>query len=93
MPDIPNVPDRVVPVDKESLVVVARNQLHLMYQNMRNDAENKANDEARRAPTNPSLRKSKVQHCSLCFSPFGRRSPCVSQGRRPTCRRPSSDLP
>lgn len=44
--------------------------LHLMYQNMRNEAEKKANDEDRRARTDPSLRslrKSKVQHCSLCF--------------------------
>lgn len=95
-PDIPSVPDGVVPVDKEYVVVVARNQLHLMYQNMRNETENKANDETRRSPTDPglmSMRKSKVQHYSLCLSPSGRRCPCVSQGRSPTYRRPSSDLP
>lgn len=95
-PDIPNVPDKVVPVDKEYLVVAARNHSHLMYQNMRNEAENKANDEARIAPTDrspSSLGKSKAQHCSLCFSPFGHRCPFVSQGHSPTYPRPSFDLP
>ena len=95
-PDIPNVPDGVVPVDKEYLVVVARNQLYLMCQNMRNEAENKANDEARRDPTaDPSLRslrKSKVQHCSLSFFVWSSLSLC-EPGHPPTYRRPSSDLP